>query len=209
MIELFAANTPNGWKISIMLEEIGYEYKTTPVDIKNDEQFKAEFIKISPFSKIPVIIDYDNNKESVFESGAILMYLAEQSGKLYEKQNRLIINQWLMAQMGTVGPMIGQHHQFHHYNPGKSDFGEERYFKIAKRIYQELDNRLKDSKFLAGNDYTIADIATWPWMARHEWHDIGLKNYKNLSRWYLEISDREAVVKGFRFMDQDAKIPLL
>ena len=209
MIELFAANTPNGWKISIMLEEIGYEYKTTPVDIKNDEQFKAEFIKISPFSKIPVIIDHDNNKESVFESGAILMYLAEQSGKLYEKQNRLIINQWLMAQMGTVGPMIGQHHQFHHYNPGKSDFGEERYFKIAKRIYQELDNRLKDSKFLAGNNYTIADIATWPWMARHEWHDIGLKNYKNLSRWYLEISDREAVVKGFRFMDQDAKIPLL
>ena len=209
MIELFAANTPNGWKISIMLEEIGYEYKTTPVDIKNDEQFKAEFIKISPFSKIPVIIDHDNNKESVFESGAILMYLAEQSGKLYEKQNRLIINQWLMAQMGTVGPMIGQHHQFHHYNPGKSDFGEERYFKIAKRIYQELDNRLKDSKFLAGNDYTIADIATWPWMARHEWHDIGLKNYKNLSRWYLEISDREAVVKGFRFMDKDAKIPLL
>ena len=209
MIELFAANTPNGWKISIMLEEIGYEYKTTPVDIKNDEQFKAEFIKISPFSKIPVIIDYDNNKESVFESGAILMYLAEQSGKLYDKQNRLIINQWLMAQMGTVGPMIGQHHQFHHYNPGKSDFGEERYFKIAKRIYQELDNRLKDSKFLAGNNYTIADIATWPWMARHEWHDIGLKNYKNLSRWYLEISDREAVVKGFRFMDKDAEIPLL
>ena len=209
MIELFSANTPNGWKISIMLEEIGYEYKTTPVDIKNDEQFKAEFIKISPFSKIPVIIDHDNNKESVFESGAILMYLAEQSGKLYEKQNRLIINQWLMAQMGTVGPMIGQHHQFHHYNPGKSDFGEERYFKIAKRIYQELDNRLKDSKFLAGNDYTIADIATWPWMARHEWHDIGLKNYKNLSRWYLEISDREAVIKGFRFMDKDAEIPLL
>ena len=209
MIELFAANTPNGWKISIMLEEIGYEYKTTPVDIKNDEQFKAEFIKISPFSKIPVIIDYDNNKESVFESGAILMYLAEQSGKLYDKQNRLIINQWLMAQMGTVGPMIGQHHQFHHYNPGKSDFGEERYFKIAKRIYQELDNRLKDSKFLAGNNYTIADIATWPWMARHEWHDIGLKNYKNLSRWYLEISNREAVIKGFRFMDKDAKIPLL
>ena len=209
MIELFSANTPNGWKISIMLEEIGYKYKTTPVDIKNDEQFNAEFIKISPFSKIPVIIDHDNNKESVFESGAILMYLAEQSGKLYEKQNRLIINQWLMAQMGTVGPMIGQHHQFHHYNPGKSDFGEERYFKIAKRIYQELDNRLKNSKFLAGNDYTIADIATWPWMARHEWHDIGLKNYKNLSRWYLEISDREAVIKGFRFMDQDAKIPLL
>ena len=112
-----------------------------------------------------------------------------------------------MAQMGDIGPMLGQHHQFHHYNPGKSKFGEERYFKIAKRIYQELDNRLKNSKFLAGENYTIADIATWPWMARHEWHDIGLKNYKNLSRWYLEISKREAVVKGFRFMDKDAKIP--
>ena len=209
MIELFSANTPNGWKISIMLEEIGYKYKITPVNIKKDEQFNPEFVKISPFSKIPVIIDHDKNKESVFESGAILIYLAEQSGKLYDKQNRLIINQWLMAQMGTVGPMIGQHHQFHHYNPGKSDFGEERYFKIAKRIYQELDNRLKDSKFLAGENYTIADIATWPWMARHEWHDIGLKNFKNLSRWYLEISDREAVVKGFRFMDTDAKIPLI
>jgi len=209
VIELFSANTPNGWKISIMLEEIGYKYKITPVNIKKDEQFNPEFVKISPFSKIPVIIDHDKNKESVFESGAILIYLAEQSGKLYDKQNRLIINQWLMAQMGTVGPMIGQHHQFHHYNPGKSDFGEERYFKIAKRIYQELDNRLKESKFLAGDKYTIADIATWPWMARHEWHDIGLKNFKNLSRWYLEISDREAVIKGFRFMDKDAKIPLI
>ena len=207
MIELFSANTPNGWKISIMLEEIGYEYKTTPVDIKNDEQFKAEFIKISPFSKIPVIIDYDNNKESVFESGAILMYLAEQSGKLYEKQNRLIINQWLMAQMGTVGPMIGQHHQFHHYNPGKSEFGEKRYFKISERIYKELDERLSQSKFLAGNDYTIADIATFPWIARHEWHDIGLKKFINLTRWYEAISKREAVQKGYDLLNQGDKIP--
>ena len=137
------------------------------------------------------------------------MYLGDKSGKFYNEKDRLIINQWLMAQMGTVGPMIGQHHQFHHYNPGKSDFGEERYFKITKRIYGELDARLKESNFLAGSDYTIADIATWPWMARHEWHDIGLKNYKNLSRWYLEIADREAVVKGYSFMDRDAKIPKL
>jgi len=207
MIELFTANTPNGWKISIMLEEIGYEYKITKVDIGNNEQFNPEFVKISPFSKIPVIIDHENNKESIFESGAILIYLAEKSEKFYEKKDRLKINQWLMAQMGTIGPMIGQHHQFHHYNPGKSEFGEERYFKITKRIYQELDNRLKKSKFLAGDDYTIADIATWPWIARHEWHDIGLKNYKNLSRWYLEISDREAVIKGYSFMDKEAKIP--
>ena len=207
MIELFTANTPNGWKISIMLEEIGYEYKTTKIDIGNNEQFNSEFVKISPFSKIPVIIDHENNKESIFESGAILIYLAEKSKKFYEEKDRLKINQWLMAQMGTIGPMIGQHHQFHHYNPGKSEFGEERYFKITKRIYQELDNRLKKSKFLAGDNYTIADIATWPWIARHEWHDIGLKNYKNLLRWYLEISDREAVIKGYSFMDKDAKIP--
>ena len=206
MIELFTADTPNGKKISIMLEEIGYEYKLTKVDLGNKDQFKPEFVKISPFSKIPVITDHENN-ESVFESGAILMYLGEKSGKYYDQKDRLIINQWLMAQMGTVGPMIGQHHQFHHYNPGKSEFGEERYFKITKRIYQELDKRLKDSKFLAGEEYTIADIATWPWLARHEWHDIGLKNYKNLSRWYLEIAERDAVVKGFRFMDKDLKIP--
>ena len=206
MIELFTADTPNGKKISIMLEEIGYEYKLTKVDISNDEQFKPEFVKISPFSKIPVITDHDNN-ESIFESGAILMYLGEKSGKFYDEKDRLQINQWLMAQMGTIGPMIGQHHQFHHYNPGKSEFGEERYFKIAKRIYQELDNRLKQSKFLAGENYTIADIATWPWLARHEWHDIGLKNYQNLSRWYLEIADREAVIKGYDLYKIGSQIP--
>ena len=206
MIELFTADTPNGKKISIMLEEIGYDYKLTKIDIGKDEQFKPDFVKMSPFGKIPVIIDHDNN-ESIFESGAILIYLGEKSGMFYNKEERLKINQWLMAQMGTIGPMIGQHHQFHHYNPGKSQFGEKRYFKIAKRLYQELDNRLKDSKFLAGENYTIADIATWPWFARHEWHDIGLKNYINLSRWYQEISNRDAVVKGYSFMDKNLEIP--
>ena len=201
MIELFSADTPNGKKISIMLEEIGYEYKVTKLDLGNKDQFKPEFVDISPFSKIPVITDHDN-KESVFESGAILIYLAEKSGKFYDKAERLKINQCLMAQMGTIGPMIGQHHQFHHYNPGKSEFGEERYFKITKRIYQELESRLKESKFLAGENYTIADIATWPWLARHEWHDIGLKNYKNLLRWYNNISKREAVIKGYQFMNK-------
>ena len=185
-----------------MLEEIGYKYQLTKIDLSNGEQFNREFIKISPFSKIPVITDHDNN-ESIFESGAILIYLAEKSKKLYDKQDRLKINQWLMAQMGYVGPMIGQHHQFHHYNPGKSEFGEERYFKITKKIYQDLDNRLKNSKFLAGERYSIADIATWPWIARHEWHDIGLNNFKNLKRWYVEISKREAVIKGFQFMNKD------
>ena len=202
MIELFTADTPNGKKISIMLEEIGYEYKVTKIDLGNNDQFKPEFVKKSPFSKIPVITDHENN-ESIFESGAILIYLAEKSGKFYDKNERLKINQWLMAQMGTIGPMIGQHHQFHHYNPGKSEFGEERYFKITKRIYQELENRLKQSKFLAGEDYTIADIATWPWIARHEWHDIGLNNFENLKRWYVEISKREAVIRGFQFMNKN------
>jgi len=206
VIELFSANTPNGKKISIMLEEIGFEYKVTKIDINNQEQFKEEFKKISPFSKIPVIVDHKNNKP-IFESGAILIYLAEQSGKFYNKENRTEINQWLMAQMGYVGPMLGQHHQFHHYNPGKSEFGEERYFKISKRIYQELDIVLSKSKFLSGKDYTIADIATFPWIARHEWHDIGLKKYKNLTRWYLEISERDAVKKGFAFMNKDELPP--
>ena len=206
MIDLYSANTPNGKKISIMLEEIGYEYKVINIDLNKGDQFKPEFKKISPFSKIPVIIDQDNNK-NIFESGAILMYLAEQSGKFYYPKDRLEINQWLMAQMGYVGPMLGQHHQFHHYNPGKSQFGEERYFKISKRIYEELDERLSKSRFLAGENYTIADIGTFPWIARHEWHDIGLKNYKNLTRWYVEISEREAVKKGFRFMNKDEVPP--
>jgi GST-like protein len=207
LIELFSADTPNGKKISIMLEEIGFEYKVTKVNLNNGDQFKPEFRKISPFSKIPVIIDHKNNGETIFESGAILMYLGEKSGKFYNNKERLKINQWLMAQMGYVGPIIGQHHQFHHYNPGKSEFGEERYFKITRSIYKDLDERLSYSNFLAGSNYTIADIATWPWIARHEWHDIGLKNFKNLTRWYLEISNREAVIKGYAFMKSGEVIP--
>lgn len=206
MIELFAADTPNGKKITIMLEELKCDYKLSKIDLSKDEQFSADFKKISPFSKIPVIIDHDN-KQSLFESGAILIYLGEKFNKFYELKERTVINQWLMAQMGTIGPMIGQHHQFHHYNPGKSEFGEERYFKITKRIYGELDLRLASSKFLAGNNYTIADIATWPWLARHEWHDIGLKNYKNLTRWYTDIASRDAVIKGYDLLKNGAEIP--
>ena len=181
---------------------IKFDYKVTKINILKDEQFKPEFKKLSPFSKIPVIIDHDA-KISLFESGAILIYLGEKSGKFYDKNQRTIINQWLMGQMAYVGPMLGQHHQFHHYNPGASKFGEERYFKISKRIYQELDERLALSNFLSGSEYTIADIATFPWIARHEWHDIGLSKFKNLTRWYNEISKREAVKKGFKFMNKD------
>ena len=206
MIELLTANTPNGKKISIMLEEINFEYKVTKVNINKDEQFKPEFVKLSPFRKIPVIIDHENN-QSLFESGAILIYLAEKSGKFYDKDNRTLINQWLMGQMAYVGPMLGQHHQFHHYNPGKSEFGEERYFKISAKIYKELDERLSSYQFLAGNDYTIADIATFPWIARHEWHDIGLKRFINLSRWYNQISLRPAVRRGYDLLKKGESIP--
>ena len=206
MIELLTANTPNGKKISIMLEEIKFKYKITKININDDEQFDPEFKKISPFNKIPVIIDHDANI-SLFESGAILMYLGEKSGKFYEQNNRILINQWLMGQMAYVGPMLGQHHQFHHYHPGKSKFGEERYFKIATKIYKELDERLAKYKYLAGDKYTIADIATFPWIARHEWHDVGLKKYKNLLSWYEVISLREAVKKGYDLYEKSETIP--
>ncbi len=189
-----------------MLEEIGYAYKVTKLNLSKGDQFKKNFKKISPFSKIPVVIDHKNN-ETIFESGAILIYLGEKSGKLYELNKRLEINQWLMAQMGYIGPMLGQHHQFHHYNPGKSKFGEDRYLKISKEIYKDLDQRLSISKFLAGKDYSIADIATFPWIARHEWHDIGLIKYKNLTRWYREIAERDAVIKGFSFINKNELPP--
>ena len=206
MIELFYANTPNGRKISIMLEEIKFEYKITEINLSKGDQFNSNFRKISPLSKIPAITDH-KNKISLFQSGAILIYLAEQSGKFYDPENRNLINQWLMAQMGDVGPMLGQHHQFHRYNSGKDKWGEERYFKITKTIYGDLDERLAKSKNLAGDNYSIADIATFPWIARHDWHDIGLKSFKNLTRWYLEISKRESVIKGYDLLKNGVEIP--
>ena len=206
MIELFYASTPNGRKISIMLEEIKFEYKITEINLSKGDQFNSDFRKISPFSKIPAIKDHESNI-SIFESGAILIYLAEKSGKFYNKNDRILINQWLIAQVAYVGPLLGQHHQFHHYTPGKSKWGEERYFRIAKTIYKDLDERLEKSKFLAGNEYSIADIATFPWIARHPIHDIGLKKFKNLSRWYEKISKREAVIKGYDCLKTGETIP--
>ena len=189
-----------------MLEEIEFDYKITEVDLSKGDQFDPSFRKISPLSKIPAIIDHKNNV-NLSQSGAILIYLAELSGKFYEDDNKNLINQWLMAQMGDIGPMLGQHHQFHHYNPGKSKFGEERYFNIGKRLYKDLDENLSTSDFLAGKKYSIADIATFPWIARHDWHDIGLKNFKNLSRWYEKISERKAVIKGYDCLKKGEKIP--
>jgi len=202
VIELFSANTPNGKKVSIMLEEIRYEYKVTKVDINSGEQFKEQFKKISPFSKIPVIIDHKKDR-TIFESGAILIYLAEQSGKFYNEQSKTEINQWLMAQMGYIGPMLGHIINFIIIIQEKVSLVKKDILKFPKRIYQELDERLSKSKFLSGDNYTIADIGTFPWIARHEWHDIGLKNYKSLSRWYEEISERDTVKRGFAFMDEN------
>ena len=190
-----------------MLEEIGYEYAVKKMDLSKGDQFKEDFKKISPFSKIPVIIDHSNNKESVFESGAILIYLAEKSGKFYEKENKLKIDQWLMAQMGSIGPFIGQYHFFYKFNKGLSEVGEKRYFEMTKKVYEVLENHLSKNNYLAGENYSIADIATWPWIARHQWHDIGLKNYNNLCDWYIRIADRPAVVKGYKFLDKNSEIP--
>ena len=207
MIDLFSSDTPNGKKISIMLEEIGYEYAVKKMDLSKGDQFKEDFKKISPFSKIPAIIDHSNNKESVFESGAILIYLAEKSGKFYEKENKLKIDQWLMAQMGSIGPFIGQYHFFYKFNKGLSEVGEKRYFEMTKKVYEVLENHLSKNNYLAGENYSIADIATWPWIARHQWHDIGLKNYDNLCDWYIRIADRPAVVRGYKFLDKNSEIP--
>ena len=207
MIDLFSSDTPNGKKISIMLEEIGFEYAVKKMDLSKGDQFKEDFKEISPFSKIPAIIDHSNNKESVFESGAILIYLAEKSGKFYEKKNKLKIDQWLMAQMGSIGPFIGQYHYFYRFNKGLSEIGEKRYFEITKSIYEVLNIHLKENDFLAGKDYSIADIATWPWIARHHWHDIGLIKYSSLCKWYETIAARPAVIRGYKFMDESSEIP--
>ena len=190
-----------------MLEEIGFEYAVKKMDLSKGDQFKEDFKKISPFSKIPAIIDHSNNEESVFESGAILIYLAEKSGKFYEKVNKLKIDQWLMAQMGLIGPFIGQYHFFYKFNKGLSEVGEKRYFEMTKKVYEVLENHLSKNDYLAGENYSIADIATWPWIARHQWHDIGLKNYDNLCDWYIRIADRPAVVKGYKFLDKNSEIP--
>ncbi len=202
MFELFADSTPNARKISIMLEEINENYNVALIKLNEGEQFEDEFKKISPFSKIPVL-RHDN--QTIFESGAILIYLANLSGKFYGS-NKNLTTQWLMAQMGFIGPMLGQHHQFHYYNRGKSKFGEQRYFKIAETIYKNLDDHLLKNNYLA-DEYSIADIATYPWIARHTIHDIGLNKFKNLMRWYNQISLRPAVIRGYDLFKDGSRPP--
>ena len=206
MFQLFADSTPNARKVSIMLEEIKENYQVSLIDIDKGDQFREDFKKISPFSKIPVLKNLKTG-ETYFESGAILIYLANYSGNFYG-ENKDLTNQWLMIQMAYVGPMIGQHHQFHHYHPGKSSFGEDRYFQIAKIIYERLDDHLMHNEYLA-KTYSIADIATFPWIARHPIHDIGLKKYPNLTRWYNLIKIRPAVLKGYDLFKKDVLPPLV
>jgi GST-like protein len=206
MIELFYWPTPNGRKVSIMLEETKIKYKVTSINLGNEEQFKPEFLKINPYGKIPAIIDHEKNLVLI-ESGAILIYLARKSNQFLHKENEIRIFEWLMFQTGNVGPMLGQHHHFHHFNPGKSKYAEDRFFKNSIRVYEVLDKILSKNNYLAGEDYSIADISTFPWIARHNWHHIGLKKYKHLSKWYEFISDRSAVKKGYDCLNTGEQIP--
>ena len=211
MIDLYTWPTPNGRKISIMLEETGINYTVFPVNIGKDDQFQPNFLKISPNNKIPAIVDKENNNYSLFESGAILMYLAEKSGMLLNKSNsdeyfRTI--EWVMWQMGGVGPVFGQVHHFVKYNKGKSNYAEERYSKEAKRLYKVMDDRLAKHQYISGKKYSIADISIWPWAARFDWQEIDINDYPNVTRWYKEMVDRPAVQKGWQVPQNDQVIPL-
>jgi GSH-dependent disulfide-bond oxidoreductase len=208
VIDLYTWTTPNGRKASIMLEEVGIPYETHAVDIGKDEQFTPEFLKISPNNRIPAIVDRDNNF-SLMESGAILLYLAEKAGKLLptDKLKRYRVTEWLMWQMGGIGPMLGQVHHFVKYNNGKAPYAEERYLKEAHRLYGVLDKRLKDNEYLAG-EYSVADVATWPWISRYEWQTIDLNKYPNVKRWYVAIANRPAVQKGYHVPKKVQEIPM-
>ena len=194
MIDLYTWPTPNGRKVSIALEEFGLEYAAHAVNLQKDEQFAPEFLAISPNNKIPAIVDRSNG-QAVMESGAILIYLAEKCDQFWG-ENRYDTLQWLMLQMGGIGPMLGQVHYFKKYNSGKSVYAEERFYQEAQRLYGVLDQRLGDAEYLAG-EYSIADMATWPWISRFEWQQITLTEYPNVKRWYTQIASRPAVQKGY------------
>ena len=195
-ISLYTWATPNGRKVSIMLEELELPYETHAVNIGADEQFAEDFVRISPNNKIPAIVDHDTGR-TMMESGAILMYLADKTGKLMPADDsRWTVIEWLMFQMGGVGPMLGQTHHFLRFNPGKAPYAEERYSKENARLYAVLDKRLGAHEYLA-DDYSIADIATWPWISRFEWQQMDLNAYPHLKRWYVAIAERPAVERGY------------
>lgn len=201
MIDLYYWPTPNGWKVSIMLEETGLDYETVPVDISAGDQFEKEFLEISPNNKMPAIVDHDGigGKDTpVFESGAILMYLGDKTGQLYPEDTwqRNIVNQWMMFQMGSVGPMLGQAHHFRQYSPERIEYAYQRYTDEASRIYRVMDERLEESRYFAGDYYSIADIAIFPWVVPHENQGQDLDHYPNLDRWYTEMKNRTAVIRA-------------
>jgi len=206
-IELYTWGTPNGKKVSIMLEELGLAYNTHAINITKDEQFSPEFLAIAPNNKIPAIVDTDNDIK-LMESGAILLYLAQKTGKLLPApgEDYWRAMEWLMWQMGGFGPMLGQAHHFHRFNAGKYPYPEERYLKETKRLYKVLDTRLDGRDFIAGT-YSVADIATWPWAARHEWHGINLNDFPNVKRWYVAIAGRDAVKRGYS-VPTEQEIPM-
>ena len=195
MIKLYTSPTPNGRKISILLEELNAEYETILVDLSKKEQFKKEFSKLSPTNKIPVIVDTENNQR-IFESGAILIYLAQKYNKFLDNENYWEIMQWLILQVAYVGPMLGQAHQYLFYHRGKSKFAEEKTKGYVEHVYSILEKQLMDREYIV-NDYSIADIAIWPWVDRCERHEVKLEDYPNIKRWYDKISIRPAVIKGY------------
>ena len=209
MIDLYTWSTPNGRKASIMLEEVGLPYTVHSVDIGKGDQFKPEFLKISPNNRIPAIVDRDNGM-TLFESGAILIYLADKTGKLLAREGeaRWRAIEWLMWQMGGVGPMFGQAHHFLKYNKGKAPYAEERYAAETKRLYGVLDKRLGETEYAAGKDYTIADVAIWPWVSRYEWHIGDITEFKNVVRWYRAVAARPAVQRGYHVPSKQPDIPM-
>ena len=200
-IDLYTWNTPNGRKVSIMLEEVGLPYSVFPIDITKGDQLQPDFLFLSPNNKIPAIVDHDTGIH-LMESGAILMYLANKTGKLLSPIGEKYWEQmeWLMLQMGSIGPMLGQTHHFVKFNPGKSPYAEERYRKENARLYQVLENRLQDREFIC-DEYSIVDIATWPWISRFDFQQMKLSDYPNLKRWYLNIASRPAVRRGYGVPD--------
>ena len=205
MIDLYSSPTPNGRKISIMLEELCAEYNPIFINLEKKVQFSDKFSEISPSNKIPVIVDKDNN-QTIFESGAILLYLAKKYNKFLKKKDYWEIIQWVFFQMSYVGPMLGQAHQYLFYNPGKSKFAEEKTRGYTKHIYEILDKKLSEQEFFS-TEYSIADIAIWPWTARFQRHQINLNQYPNVLRWYLKISERPAVIKGYNVVGDFFEIP--
>ena len=199
MIDLYTFTTPNGRKASIMLEEVGLDYTVHSIDITKDEQFTPEFVAINPNSKIPAIVDRDEDI-TVFESGAILIYLAQKTGKLLsnEPKQRFKTIEWLMFQMGSVGPMFGQYNHFYKYAPDKIPYAIDRYKKETLRLYEVLNTQLTKSEYVSGEEYTIADVAIYPWIAAYEFMELSLDGHQELKRWYETIKQRPAVDRGMK-----------